>query len=50
MGLFETYRIAGYAGGVAHFLEQFGPALAWPWSRLTDVPEMDADLIATIAA
>ena len=50
MGLFETYRIAGGAGGMAHFLEQFGPALAWPWSRLTDVPEMDADLIATIAA
>lgn len=50
MGLFETYRIAGGAGGMAHFLGQFGPALAWPWSRLTDVPELDAALIAKIAA
>lgn len=48
MGLFETYRIAGGEGGMAHFLRQFGPALAWPWSRLTDVPELDEELIATI--
>lgn len=50
MGLFETYRIAGGEAGMRHFLEQFGPALAWPWSRLTDVPEMDAALIDRIAA
>lgn len=50
MGLFETYRIAGGDGGMAHFLGQFGPALQWPWSKLTDVPEMDAALIAKIAA
>lgn len=49
MGLFETYRIAGGDGGMAHFLRQFGPALEWPWSKLTDVPEMDEDLIQTIA-
>ena len=49
MGLFETYRIAGGEAGMPHFLEQFGPALKWPWSRLTDVPEMDAALIDTIA-
>jgi len=50
MGLFETYRIAGGEGGFAAYLEQFGPSLAWPWSRLTDVPDLDAGLVATIAA
>ena len=49
MGLFETYRIAGGEGGMAHFLEQFSPALEWPWSRLTDVPEMDLALIQQIS-
>ena len=50
MGLFETYRIAGGDAGMQHFLAQFGPALQWPWSRLTDVPELTADLINKIAA
>ena len=49
MGLFETYRIAGGEAGMHHFLAQFGPALEWPWSRLTDVPEMDDALVALIA-
>lgn len=49
MGLFETYRIAGGDAGMRHFLAQFGPALEWPWSRLTDVPEMDQALIDEIA-
>ena len=50
MGLFETFRIAGGEGGMTHFVEQFGPALAWPWTKLTDVPELTPDLVATIAA
>ena len=33
-----------------HFLEQFGPALQWPWTKLTDVPELTDELIDTIAA
>jgi len=49
MGLFETYRIAGGEGGMAHFVEQFGPCLAWPWTRLTDVPELTGELVALIA-
>ncbi len=49
MGLFETYRIAGGEAGMAHFIAQFGPALAWPWSRLTDVPELTGELVRTIA-
>jgi carnitine 3-dehydrogenase len=50
MGLFETYRIAGGEAGMRHFIGQFGEALAWPWSRLTDVPELSQELIDTIAA
>jgi carnitine 3-dehydrogenase len=40
MGTFLTYRIAGGQAGMRHFMAQFGPALAWPWSKLTDVPEL----------
>ncbi|MEM0936363.1 MAG: carnitine 3-dehydrogenase [Pseudomonadota bacterium] len=50
MGLFETYRIAGGEASMRHFLAQFGPALQWPWTKLTDVPELDAGLIDRIAA
>ncbi len=42
MGTFLTYRIAGGEEGMHHFLEQFGPALQWPWTKLMDVPELDA--------
>ena len=31
-----------------HFLEQFGPCLQWPWTKLTDVPDLDDTLIDTI--
>jgi 3-hydroxyacyl-CoA dehydrogenase len=50
MGLFETYRTAGGAGGMRHFLAQFGPALEWPWTKLTDTPEWTDDLVETIAS
>ena len=50
MGQFETYRIAGGDSGMRHFIAQFGPALQWPWSRLTDVPELTCDLVERIAA
>ncbi|MEJ6394342.1 carnitine 3-dehydrogenase [Gymnodinialimonas sp. 2305UL16-5] len=49
MGLFETYRIAGGPGGMAHFLGQFGPALKWPWTKLMEVPDLDKALISRIA-
>ena len=49
-GMFETYRIAGGKGGMAHFLAQFGPALKWPWTKLMDVPDLDDALVAKIAA
>lgn len=49
MGLFETYRVAGGEAGMKHFIGQFGPCLQWPWSRLTDVPELTEALIDKIA-
>jgi carnitine 3-dehydrogenase len=49
MGTFLTYRIAGGDEGMRHFLRQFGPALQWPWSHLTDVPELTDELVQTIA-
>ena len=36
--------------GMRHFLRQFGPALEWPWTQLTDVPELTDELVETIAA
>ncbi len=48
MGMFETYRIAGGPAGMRHFMAQFGPALAWPWSKLTDVPEFTEELVDLI--
>ena len=50
MGTFLTYRIAGGEQGMRHFLSQFGPALEWPWTHLTDVPELTGELVEKIAA
>jgi carnitine 3-dehydrogenase len=50
MGTFLTYRIAGGEAGMRHFMEQFGPALQWPWTKLTDVPELTDELLDTIVA
>ena len=47
MGLFQTYRIAGGEAGMRHFLAQ---CLKWPWTKLTDVVDLDEDLIEKIAA
>ena len=49
MGLFETYRIAGGEAGMRHFIEQFGPCLSWPWTKLMDVPELTDALIDAVA-
>jgi carnitine 3-dehydrogenase len=50
MGTFLTYRIAGGEEGMRHFMAQFGPALQWPWTKLTDVPELTDELLDTIVA
>ena len=49
MGQFMTYRLGGGEAGVRHFLEQFGPSLHWPWTKLMDVPEWNDALISKIA-
>ncbi len=49
LGLFDTYRIAGGEAGMRHFMEQFGPCLSWPWTKLTDVPEFNEELVDLIA-
>jgi carnitine 3-dehydrogenase len=48
MGTFLTYRIAGGEEGVRHFMRQFGPALEWPWTKLTEVPELTEELLAKL--
>jgi carnitine 3-dehydrogenase len=48
MGTFLLYRIAGGEAGVRHFMAQFGPALEWPWTKLTDVPELTDELLERI--
>lgn len=49
MGLFDTYRTAGGAAGMRHFMAQFGPCLHFPWTKLMDVPEFTDDLVDLIA-
>ena len=34
MGIFLTYHLAGGKAGMKHMLEQFGPALKLPWTKL----------------
>ena len=50
MGTFLTYRIAGGEHGMRHFMSQFGPALEWPWTKLTDVPELTDELLDKLEA
>ena len=50
MGMFQVYRIAGGEAGMRHFIAQFGPCLAWPWTKLMDVPEFTPELVDKIAA
>ena len=39
MGVFLTYHLAGGKAGMKHMLEQFGPALKLPWTKLK-APEL----------
>jgi len=50
MGTFLTYRLAGGEAGMRHFMAQFGPTLQLPWTRLTDVPELDDRLLDKLVA
>ena len=44
MGMNQIYMIAGGKGGARHFMEQFGPALEWPWTHLK-APELTEEII-----
>lgn len=44
MGMNQIYMMAGGEGGARHFLEQFAPALDWPWSHLK-APELTEEII-----
>lgn len=44
MGTNMVFHIAGGEAGMRHMLEQFGPALEWPWTRLK-APALTPDLI-----
>jgi carnitine 3-dehydrogenase len=48
MGTFLIYRLAGGEAGMRHFLDQFGPALKLPWTKL-EGPELTEDLADRIA-
>ena len=49
MGTFLTYRLAGGEDGMRAFMEHFGPALALPWTKLVDVPELTPDFLDKVA-
>ncbi len=44
MGTCLTFHLAGGEGGMRHMLEQFGPALELPWTKLV-APELTPELI-----
>ncbi len=44
MGTNQIYHLAGGEPGMRHMLEQFGPCLKWPWTRL-EAPELTGQLI-----
>lgn len=44
MGVNKTFHLAGGASGMRHMLEQFGPALELPWTKL-EAPELTDALI-----
>lgn len=43
MGTCLTFHLAGGEGGMAHMLDQFGPALKLPWTKL-EAPELTREL------
>ncbi|MEC4595701.1 MULTISPECIES: L-carnitine dehydrogenase [Burkholderia] len=44
MGTFLTYTLAGGDAGMRHFMQQFGPALELPWTKLV-APQLTDALI-----
>src|SRR5262249_62340197 len=44
MGTNLIYHLAGGESGMRHMLQQFGPCLKWPWTKL-EAPELTEELI-----
>jgi carnitine 3-dehydrogenase len=49
MGTFLTFHLAGGDAGIRHMLQQFGPALKLPWTKLI-APVLTEDLVDKVAA
>jgi carnitine 3-dehydrogenase len=49
MGTNLIYHLAGGEQGMRHMLEQFGPALEWPWTKLV-APPLTEELIDRMVA
>ena len=50
MGIFETYRVAGGEAGMRTLHRPVRAlTLKWPWTRLTDVPDFNDELVDLIA-
>ena len=47
MGTFLAFHLAGGDGGMRHMLEQFGPALKLPWTKLR-APELTTQLAGRV--
>ncbi|MET4359273.1 3-hydroxyacyl-CoA dehydrogenase [Bradyrhizobium sp. RT9b] len=43
------FRIGGGATGMRRYMEQWGPMLKCPWTKLTDVPELTDDFLDKLA-
>lgn len=49
MGTNLIYHLAGGEAGMRHMLQQFGPCLKWPWTKL-EAPELTPALIDAMVA
>ncbi|MGY3363376.1 3-hydroxyacyl-CoA dehydrogenase [Bradyrhizobium sp. GM2.4] len=43
------FRIGGGAAGMRRYMEQWGPMLKCPWTKLTEVPELTDDFLDKLA-
>ena len=47
MGTFLTFHLAGGKKGMKHMLDQFGPALKFPWTKLKS-PTLTKKLVSRL--
>ncbi|MER9071101.1 3-hydroxyacyl-CoA dehydrogenase NAD-binding domain-containing protein [Mesorhizobium sp. M0902] len=44
------FRMAGGGDGMRRYMEQWGPMLQWPWSKLSEVPGLTKDFLDKLAS